>query len=56
MRKDESGVSSWCKHTSNELGTSGGRANRRYINRRVRINVKRAIQKELNEGDNKNGR
>jgi hypothetical protein len=41
MRKDESGVSEWCKHTRN----AGGKGGRRMVNKRVRKNVKRQLQK-----------
>ena len=49
MKKDESGVRSWCKHTNNELGTKSGDG-RRYINKRVRLNVKRIIRVEFEKG------
>jgi hypothetical protein len=48
MRKDESGVAGWCKHTSNEIG-GGPRGGRRYVNKRVRLNVKRNVRNQLKE-------
>ena len=40
MRKDDSKVNEWCKHTRNAGGYG-----RRGINKRVRKNIKRFLQK-----------
>ena len=47
MRKDESGVKEWCKHTNNIFGTKPRSGGRRFINKRVRLNVKKNLKKEL---------
>lgn len=39
MRKDDSGLGEWCKHTGNVYG------GRRRVNRVGRLNVKRHLQK-----------
>lgn len=50
MKKDESGISGWCKHTSNTFGEAG-KSSRRIINKRVRLNVKRNLKKEMKNAD-----
>jgi len=49
MRKDESGICGWCKHTSNEFGDNNGKLSRRIVNKRVRLNVKRDVKNQLKE-------
>lgn len=42
MRKDESKVGEWCKHTRNANGYG-----RRGVNKRVRKNVRESIRRSL---------
>lgn len=43
MRKDESGVHEYCKHSRN---AERGRAGRRMVNKRVRKNVKATLRRD----------
>jgi hypothetical protein len=46
MRKDESKVSEWCKHTRNARGLG-----KRGVNKRVRKHVKDTLQREQRKAE-----